>query len=73
MKRGGLSALLVTVSLGLGMATLVVCANNCAEAARLDALHRNCQDLIIRNAHSRAKISGHRPGSLEDVVIEVSE
>ena len=73
MKRGVLCALLIAVVLGLGLTTLSVCSRNCDRAARLDALHRNCQDLIIRNEHSRAEISGHRPGSMSGVEIEVNE
>ena len=73
MKRGALSILLAALCLVLGLLTLDVCSRNCQEAARLDALHRNCQDLILRNQHSRAKVSGHRPGSLEDLEVEVSE
>jgi len=72
MRRGALSAVLVAACLGLGLATLMVCSENRARAARLDALHRTCQDLELRNAHSRAEALGHRPGELELDDVEVS-
>ena len=73
MKRGVLTALLATACLALGIGTLTICSKNCARAERLDALHRTCQDLILRNAHSRAKVSGHQPGVIDLESIEVTE
>jgi len=73
MKRGVLTALLATACFVLGFGTLTICTQNGDRAERLDALHRTCQDLILRNAHSRAKVSGHRPGVLRLEDVEVSE
>ncbi len=73
MKRGVLTTLLATSCLVLGVGTLAICSKNCARAERLDSLHRSCQDLILRNAHSRAKVAGHQPGNLDLEGVEVSE
>jgi hypothetical protein len=57
--------MLCGVALCVGLATLFLCSENRARGAELDRLHRECQNLILRNAHSRAAVIGHRPGHLE--------
>ena len=75
MKRSSLCLGLCTLALAVGLATLFVCSTNRARGAELDRLHRECQNLILRNEHSRAEVIGHEPGVLEldDSEREVSE
>ncbi len=65
MKRGSMCLVLSAAALTVGLATLFVCSSNRARGAALDRLHRECQNLILRNEHSRAAVVGHRPGELE--------
>jgi hypothetical protein len=65
MKRGSVCLVLSAVALSVGLATLFICSANRARGAELDRLHRECQNLILRNEHSRARVIGHRPGDLE--------
>ena len=64
MKRGVLCMLLCSAVLAVGLATLFLCSENRANALRLDSLHRECQNLILRNQNSRIDVQGHRPGEL---------
>ena len=66
MKRGALSLCLSAVALTVGLATLFVCSSNRARGVELDRLHRECQNLILRNEHSRATVVGHRLGELDE-------
>lgn len=62
MKRATLALFLGAAVLVLGLFTLFLCSGNRARGAELDALCRDIENLVLRNARSRAEVLGHAPG-----------
>ncbi len=62
VKRAALGMFLGATVLVLGLFTLFLCSGNRARGADLDGLCREIENLVLRNARSRATVFGHAPG-----------